>query len=332
VADLAEALNRLAGALAVSENRQREFLLSVSHELRTPLTGVKGYAEALADGVVTGDDVPRTGAVMLSEAERLERLVSDLLDLSRAGAADLRLDLRPVDLVALAEQAGTVWSDRCQREGVQFRLEVPGAPVVAVTDPLRVRQIVDNLAENALRVTPSGAPVVLAVAAEPGPPPQAVVQLRDGGPGLTADDVEVAFQPAALFARYRGVRRVGTGVGLALVGRLAARLGGTAQAGRAPEGGACFTVRLPLSVAAATPAPPPAATPPAAPHDPAAPLDPAAPHDPALPYPELTYPELTYEPPVGGTATAPRPPAVYATERSPWERPADAAGSPPPPG
>ncbi len=76
---------------------------------------------------------------------------------------------------------------------------------------------------------------------------QALLQVRDGGPGLTADDLEVAFERSALYDRYRGVRRVGSGVGLALVAGLAARLGGTAEAGEAPEGGACFSVRLPLA-------------------------------------------------------------------------------------
>ena len=73
-----------------------------------------------------------------------------------------------------------------------------------------------------------------------------MLQVRDGGPGLTAEDCAVAFEPSALHDRYRGTRRVGTGIGLALVGGLAARLGGTAEAGRAPEGGAAFTIRLPL--------------------------------------------------------------------------------------
>ena len=177
------------------------------------------------------------------EADRLDRLVADLLDLSRAGAADLRLDVVPVDLGRFARQAAVVWGDRCSREGAVFRCEAPpeGLPPVR-TDPVRLRQIVDNLAENALRVTPAGGPVVLAVRDEGA---TFVVEVRDGGPGLTADDVEVAFQPAALYARYRGIRRVGTGVGLALVGRLASRLGGSASAGSAPEGGACFRVRLP---------------------------------------------------------------------------------------
>jgi two-component system sensor histidine kinase BaeS len=246
VADLADALNQLAAALDSSENRQRDFLLSVSHELRTPLTGIKGYAEALADGVVDPADVAGTGRTMLDESRRLERLVSDLLDLARFGAQDLRLDMAPIDLRDLAAEAGRVWADRSARVGVEFHLDTPGRPMVVRTDATRLRQIVDNLMENALRVTPAGSPIVLAVRDEPG---TVVVEVRDGGPGLTADDLVVAFQPAALFTRYRGVRKVGSGVGLALVGVLAHRLGGVAEAGAAREGGARFAVRLPSDAA-----------------------------------------------------------------------------------
>jgi two-component system sensor histidine kinase BaeS len=242
VAEIAEAINRLSAALQLSEGRQREFLLSVSHELRTPLTAVAGYAEALADGVVAGDDVPRTGELMVAESRRLDRLVADLLDLSRLGAARLRIESRPTDLCALLAAAAAVWRDRCQREHLRLQLEVPDRVVVVSTDPDRVRQIIDNLAENALRVTPSGGVIVLSLQQQAAGP---VIQVRDSGPGLTATDLADAFEPAVLFTRYRGVRPVGSGVGLALVGRLAARLGGSAQASHAPEGGACFTVRLP---------------------------------------------------------------------------------------
>jgi len=249
VASVSESLNRLSAALATSEGRQRDFLLSVSHELRTPLTGITGYAEALADGVVSDADVPATGATVLAESHRLERLVADLLDLSRLGAADLRLTPVDVDLAALGADAAAVWSARCEREGVLFSARLPNAPVVVRTDPLRVRQIVDNLAENALRVTPAGRPLVLEVRPEAW---GATLEVRDGGPGLTDDDVLVAFEPAALHERYRGVRQVGTGVGLALVGRLAVRLGGRAFAGTAPEGGARFGVALPYDAAASS--------------------------------------------------------------------------------
>jgi two-component system sensor histidine kinase BaeS len=243
IADIADSLNRLNSALVVSEGRQREFLLSVSHELRTPLTAVKGYAEALSDGVIPDEDVARTGGIVAAEASRLDRLVSDLLDLARLGAVDFHVSPVKVDLVELAEDAGDVWVDRATPESIRLVLEMPDAPVVVETDPIRVRQIIDNLAENALRVSPPQSTIVLAIRQEG---PWGIVEVRDSGPGLTSDDVGVAFEPGVLHERYRGVRPVGTGLGLALVGKLAIGLGGSAEAGEAREGGARFTVRIPV--------------------------------------------------------------------------------------
>ena len=244
VADIAIALNRLSAALNESEGRQREFFLTVSHELRTPLTSVKGYAEALADGVVPPEDIPAVAGVVRSEADHLDRLVADLLDLARLGAVDVAVEPVDLDLAGLGADAAAVWAGRAARAGVHFVDEVVRTPHPVRTDPVRVRQIIDNLMENALRVTGEGAPVVLRMSSGP-TPREFLVEVRDGGPGLTEDDLKVAFEPGELHARYRGVRKVGSGVGLALVARLAERLGGRAQAGAAPEGGAAFLVVLP---------------------------------------------------------------------------------------
>lgn len=246
VAEVTEALTALDSALGRSEARQREFLLSISHELRTPLTGIRGFAEALQDGVT--DDPRAAGSTILAEANRLERLVSDLLDLARLGADDFRLDLAAVDLSSLVAEAAAVWGARCAAEGVEFRYESEPNPVSVLADPGRVRQIVDGLAENALRVTPTGAPLILAVRQGAGTSAgYGVVEVRDGGPGLTDEDCLVAFDRSTLYERYRGVRRVGTGLGLALVAGLVGRMGGHAVAGKAPEGGASFTVLLPVA-------------------------------------------------------------------------------------
>lgn len=242
--EVGEAVNALAAALAHSESRQRDFLLSVSHELRTPLTAVTGFAESLADGVVTGDEVPEVGRIIGSEAGRLNRLVSDLLDLARLGADDFRLDPVDVDLTALVTMSGQVWQHRCADAGVVCLVNVPAAPVVVRTDPLRLRQIVDGLTENALRVTPAGAPIVLELRVAQG---VTVLEVRDGGPGLSDADYHAAFQRGVLHARYEQVRPVGTGIGLALVHGLVGRLGGSIEAGPAAEGGACFAVTLPLA-------------------------------------------------------------------------------------
>ncbi len=241
VEELAQALNGLAAALATSEGRQRDFLLSVSHELRTPLTTIKGYAEALSDGVIAPDGVPRAGKTVLTEAENLDRLVGDLLALARLDAVDFPVSILPVDLVDVLSDAARAWIARCPA----LRVELPPEPVVVPTDPGRIRQVVDGLMDNALRVVPADAPVVLAV--RPADADGfASVEVRDGGPGFSDADLALVFERGAMSERYRGMRKVGSGLGLALAHGLVRRLGGSIEAGHAPEGGARFTVRLPV--------------------------------------------------------------------------------------
>ncbi len=252
VAEVAEALNTLSAELSHSEARQREFLLSVSHDLRTPLTAILGYAESMADGVIEPEQTREVGVILTGEAHRLQRLVTDLLDLARLDALDFRINLELIDLGELARAAAPVWANRCAAAGVLFALELANQPLPVRTDPARMRQVLDGLFDNALRVTPAGRPIVLTVRAEAGPAgwPLAAAEVRDGGPGLNPDDFAVAFERGELFRRYQGVRQVGTGLGLAIVHRLVVRLGARIEAGPAAEGGARFTVRLPFDAGA----------------------------------------------------------------------------------
>ncbi|MEV4417349.1 ATP-binding protein, partial [Catellatospora sp. NPDC049609] len=148
--------------------------------------------------------------------------------------------------VALVRAAERAFAPRAAQAGVRLRVEVPEQEVWTHTDPVRLRQIVDGLVENALRVVPAGRPLVIAVHPLP---ERTAVEVRDGGPGLTDDDLGVAFQRGALHQRYQGVRQTGSGLGLALAAGLARRLGGTIEAGHAAEGGARFTVYLPRTSA-----------------------------------------------------------------------------------
>lgn len=212
VAEVGAAVNALAAALTVSEQRQRDFLLSVSHDLRTPLTAISGYAESLADGTVPSADTAYVGAVMLGESRRLNRLVGDLLDLARLDAQDFRIDAVPTDLVSVSHAAAQVWHRRCSEAEVRFVLEVPDGPVVAVTDALRLRQVADGLLENALRVTPAAAPIVLAVRQEPA---AVVLEVRDGRAGAErrrpGRGVPAVGVVRAIPRRAQGRNRLGTG-------------------------------------------------------------------------------------------------------------------------
>jgi two-component system sensor histidine kinase BaeS len=243
VAQVSHALASLDASLAASEGRQREFLLSVSHEMRTPLTALRGYAEALADGMIPAEDVPRVGQTLGSEAGRLDHFVSDLLELARLEADDFRVDVQPVDAALILPAVLEAWRGVAGAAGVGLRVDVPG-PLPVLTDARRLRQLLVGLVENALRVAPAGAPVVLAGRREGN---AVVLEVRDGGPGLSEDDLAHAFERGALRARYAGERAVGTGLGLSIAHRLASRLGIQLTAGRAPEGGACFSLRLPAA-------------------------------------------------------------------------------------
>ncbi|MGA1146757.1 MAG: ATP-binding protein [Candidatus Nanopelagicales bacterium] len=247
VADIAEALNVLNAALATSEGRQREFLLSVSHELRTPLTAIKGYGEALADGLVPAEDAAHVGGTVAAEATRLNRLVNDLLDLARMGAVDFRIATARIDVSEVVDDAARVWTDRCTREGVRFATVGTETPTPVVADAMRVRQILDNLLENALRVSPRDSAITVVIHHDPqvAGPEYTAIEVRDAGPGLSSEDLAVAFDPGALHERYRGIRPVGTGLGLALVARLAAAMGGSSTVTSAPGEGSSFWVRLP---------------------------------------------------------------------------------------
>jgi two-component system sensor histidine kinase BaeS len=241
VAEVAEALRQLDGALATSVERQRRFLLSVSHELRTPLTSIRGYAESLVDGVYAGAEVPGVGRTLVQEADRLERYVADLLALARLEADDFALAVADVDVARLLADGVAAWADRISRAGLTHELHVPPGPLWLRTDAGRVRQVLDVLTDNAVRVCPPGARVVWSAAAVAG---GVRLEVRDTGPGLAAADAADAFAPGVLHDRYAGTRPVGHGLGLAIAHALVARLGGTIHLTPATPG-AAFVIVLP---------------------------------------------------------------------------------------
>ena len=239
IATLAVAFNDLAAQLRRAQEAERNFLLSVSHELKTPLTAIRGYAEAVEDGAV---DPREAAATVASEARRLERLVHDLLDLARMNRTDFSVRNTEIDLAEVAEDAVRRYQQQAEGFGVALHA-VADAPAPAIGDADRVLQVVSNLVENALRLTPPGGEV--RVVATPG-----VLRVEDTGPGLAETDTERAFERFYLHERYGVERRVGTGLGLAIVKELTLAMGGSVDVESRPGRLTVFTVRLRVPVAA----------------------------------------------------------------------------------
>jgi signal transduction histidine kinase len=243
LATLAVAFNDLAAQLTKAREAERSFLLSVSHELKTPLTAIRGYAEALQDGALEPDDVAATVAI---EAARLERLVGDLLDLARMNRTDFSVHNSEIDLSEVAEDAVRRYEQQADAFGVALVARSEG-PSPAVADADRVLQVVSNLVENALRLTPRGGEV--RVVTSPG-----TLCVEDTGPGLETSDRERAFERFYLHERYGRERPVGTGLGLAIVKELTEAMGGTVEVASEPGTRTAFTVRLAVPLRTPTPA------------------------------------------------------------------------------
>jgi two-component system sensor histidine kinase BaeS len=233
LASLAASFNHMADELARAREAERAFLLSVSHELKTPLTSIRGYAEALAEDAV---DVHVAAETLRAEASRLERLVHDLLDLARMNRSTFDVRREPVELGDAALESVRRYERLAQQLGVSLDARVE-APAQVLGDADRVQQVVGNLVENALRVTPAGAGVRVCV---DGPD----VRVEDDGPGLEPDELARAFERFYLHSRYGKDRKVGTGLGLAIVKQLTEAMGGRVTVTSEPGAGAAFTVTL----------------------------------------------------------------------------------------
>jgi two-component system, OmpR family, sensor kinase len=243
VRDVETALRSISAALAHSEARQREFLLSVSHELRTPLTAIRGYSSALRDGLIPPEGVRDVGETLDAEATRLATFTDDLLTLARLEADDFPIRLSSTPIAPLLSQTVAAWQGAARSAGVEVTQEgAVASGVLVTTDPQRLRQVLDGLIENALRVSPSGTRIVLR--ADHGAEGTAVFEVADTGPGLTPDDAARAFERGVLRDRYRDVRRVGSGLGLSIAARLTDRLGGRISARPGEEGGTVFRIEI----------------------------------------------------------------------------------------
>jgi two-component system sensor histidine kinase BaeS len=245
LASLMASINTMAEALERSQGVERQFLLSVSHDLRTPLTSIRGYAEAISDGTLAD---PGTGAsVILAEARRLERLVRDLLDLSRLDARSFSFDLRPVDLDDIAAGTADGFRPEAEDAGIAIVVEPSTAPAVVAGDADRLAQVGANLLENALRYAHRRVTVRVTVEGT-----WARLDVEDDGRGIAPEDLPHVFERLYVSRHQPERKEAGSGLGLAIVRELVTAHGGRVEARAGRAGGACLSVLLPLATVTAS--------------------------------------------------------------------------------
>jgi two-component system OmpR family sensor kinase len=243
VAEVATAFNDMAAGLERAQSEQRAFLASVGHELKTPLTTVQGYTEALLDGTVDDPAERRRSLVRVhGETIRLARLVQDLLDLARLGRGQFAVSSVDADVGAVLREAAAAAAERATPRQVTVTTHLAGR-LRAHVDPGRLRQVLDNLLDNASRSSPPGRQVLVAARPLDGGGVEAAV--ADQGPGIAAEDLAHAFDRGYLWSRYRGTREVGSGLGLAIVKALCDAMGVAIRAESGNGGGTAFRLTLP---------------------------------------------------------------------------------------
>jgi signal transduction histidine kinase len=226
-----------------------EFLATLSHEMRTPLAAVLGWARMLASGHLGEERKAQAIEAIERNAQAQARIVDDILDVARGMSGNVKLDLRPVDLVSVAQRSVEAIAPTAVAKKIQ--VEVRGSEPIAITgDANRLQQVVWNLLSNAVKFTPAGGRVIVDVSARDG---VAQLTVSDTGVGIPEAFLPYVFdkfrQADASFTRQHG----GLGLGLAIARHLIELHGGSIEARSGGEGsGATFVVRLPRSPETAT--------------------------------------------------------------------------------
>jgi two-component system phosphate regulon sensor histidine kinase PhoR len=225
------------------ESIRRDFVANASHELRTPLTSIRGFVEALEDGAV---DEPATAQRFLGKirthADRMAGLVEDLLELSRLEAGERVPELEETLPVEVAEEVVASFAGPATRKDIRLRFGDRGAPMVR-TDPERLRRILENLVDNAVKYTPEGGEIE--VTASPGPEGGARIEVFDNGPGIAAEHLPRIFERFYRVDKARSRELGGTGLGLSIVRHLAESVGASVTVESEAGRGARFCVTLP---------------------------------------------------------------------------------------
>jgi signal transduction histidine kinase len=227
------------------ETIRRDFVANVSHELKTPLTAVSGFAETLLDETIPDDQRRRFVETIRDNAWRMQRIVDDLLDLSRIESGGWRPNVGRVDAAGIVRDVFTAVQAAADAKGLRLVSEIPPAAAIIDADPTAFRQVVSNLVENAVRYTAAGSVTLRTRRGEAG----VWLDVRDTGIGIAPEHVPRIFERFYRADPARSREQGGTGLGLAIVRHLVDAHGGRVEAASVPGRGTTISVLFPAAAA-----------------------------------------------------------------------------------
>ena len=240
---LGDSINRMAAELSRLEDSRRSFVANVSHELRSPLTCMKGYVQAMQDGVIDQADMPRYLKIVSDETDRLTDLVRDLLDLSRLESGKFPLTLAPFDANELVLRNLVNFEPRIEAKGIEVRPELSQEPLTVLADANRINQVVSNIIDNAIKFMPEQGGCLTPRTAREGR--NARFTVMDNGVGISEADLPYIFE-RFYKADKAHTSGQGTGLGLSICQRIIREHGSEITA-RSRPGETVFEFTLPLN-------------------------------------------------------------------------------------
>lgn len=252
IGDLAATINQLADKLEKADADKRkleqtrvDFLANASHELRTPLTAMQGFLEALQDGLIDESGRQRYYEIIYNETIHMNRLVDDIMDLTRLENQEITLSCHPVDVATLLKKVQFKFTPEAEEQGSHIELRVWEPLPQAIADPDRLEQILNNLVKNAVKFTENGQ--ITISAGEDGE--YVRIAVTDSGVGIPGTDQELIWDRLYKVDRGRSRKHRGTGLGLAIVKQLVELHKGKVALSSEPGNGTTFTVWIPASTA-----------------------------------------------------------------------------------
>ena len=241
VSQLANSLNNMAESLDRQERGRREFIANISHDLRSPLTSIRGFIQAIRDGAAPPSQIDRYLGIVLDESSRLSKLADDIVDLSQIEARQIALEKIVFDINRMARDTAMLFETQIIKKQLNFSLSFADSQNPVYADYEKIRRVIYNLLDNAIKFTPEGGSVTIETSLKDG---MVWVTVRDNGAGISAEEQKHIFERFYKADASRGLDKSGNGLGLSIVREFTRMHGYAATLVSSPGKGSAFTFAL----------------------------------------------------------------------------------------